>query len=132
MMSSRLEPMSTTLMISHRSDAWAACKCVGALLRCVLIRTGTRTGPATAALDSTLNPSVCHPTEGLARACGKVRGGRCLKVQDENGALSATNLRFLPFPAAFSLGRPPLPQPFCAAQALDGRKGLLEVLGQRC
>ena len=32
------------------------------------------------------------------------------------------------FPAAFSLGRPPLPQPFCAAQALDGRKGLLEVL----
>ena len=42
--------------------------------------------------------------------------------------LSATNLRFLPFPAACSLGRPPLPQPFWAAQALDGRKGLLEVL----
>ena len=38
MMSSRLEPMSTALMIDHRSDVWAACKCVGALLRCVLFR----------------------------------------------------------------------------------------------
>ena len=39
--------------------------------------------------------------------------------------LSATNLSACLFPAAFSLGRPPLLQPFWAARALDGRKELL-------
>ena len=63
-MSSRLEPMCTTLMIDYRSDVWAACKCVGALLRCVLIRTGTRTGPATAALTA----GAMKPLSGLAAA----------------------------------------------------------------
>ena len=37
------------------------------------------------------------------------QGTRCLKVQDENGALERHQSTFLPFPAAFSLGRPPLP-----------------------
>ena len=64
MISSRLEPMSTTLMIDYRSDVWAACKCVGALLRCVLIRTGTRTGPATAALTA----GAMKPLSGRAAA----------------------------------------------------------------
>ena len=63
-MSSRLEPMCTTLMIDYRSDVWAACKCVGALLRCVLIRTGTRTGPATAALTA----GAMKPLSGRAAA----------------------------------------------------------------
>ena len=42
--------------------------------------------------------------------------------------LSATNSSACLFPAAFSLGRPPLLQPFWAARALDGREGLLRVL----
>ena len=72
-------------------------------------------------------PGFCSPasdtehTLGAASECDE-------SVKLEGKVLSATNLRFLPFPAAFSLGRPPLPQPFCAAKALDGRKGLLEVL----
>ena len=63
-MPSRLEPMCTTLIIDYRSDVWAACKCVGALLRCVLIRTGTRTGPATAALTA----GAMKPLSGRAAA----------------------------------------------------------------
>ena len=63
-----------------------------------------------------------------ARACGKVRGTRCLKVQDENGALERHQLCFLPLPASHLPRGAPLPQPFWAAHALDGRKGLLTVL----
>ena len=55
-------------------------------------------------------------------------GGVLLEGRRQLALMSALQLLCLPSPAAFSLGRPPLPQPFCAAQALDGRKGLLKVL----
>ena len=44
--------------------------------------------------------------------------------------LSATNSSCLPLPASHLPRATPLPQPFCAAQACDGRKELLVVLAQ--
>ena len=62
------------------------------------------------------------------RMCGKVRGGASVKVEGENGALERHQLLLLPFPASHLPRAAPLLQPFRAARALDGRKGLLEVL----
>ena len=42
--------------------------------------------------------------------------------------LSATNSSCLPLPASHLPRAAPLPQPFWAVHALDGRKGLLTVL----
>ena len=62
------------------------------------------------------------------RACGKVCGGGSFKVQDENGALERHQLAFFSLPASDLSRATPLLQPFWAARALDGRKGLLWVL----
>ena len=62
------------------------------------------------------------------RACGKVRGGGSFKLQDENGALERHQLSFFSLPASDLSRAAPLLQPFWAARALDGRKGLLRVL----
>ena len=62
------------------------------------------------------------------RTCGKVRGGASFKVQAENGALERHQPRLLPVSPQILSRAAPLLQPFWAARALDGRKGLLEVL----
>ena len=60
--------------------------------------------------------------------CGKVCGGASVKVEDENGALERHQPAILPLPASHLPRAAPLPQPFWAAHAPDGRKGLLRML----
>ena len=62
------------------------------------------------------------------RMCGKVCGGASVKVEDENGALERHQPTILPLPASHLPRAAPLPQPFWAAHAPDGRKGLLRML----